>query len=102
MIVILVMIILFIILGFVFLSGKGAFLIAGYNTLPKEEQDKFDVTALCRFMGKMMFALSFSMVFWLVADIISSNLLLYFGIGLFLAITIFMVVYANTGERFKK
>lgn len=48
----LIIIMLFIFLGTVFISGRGAFLIAGFNTLPQEEQDKYDTVALCKFMGK--------------------------------------------------
>lgn len=44
--------------GTVFSLGKGAFLIAGYNTAPKREKEKYDEKALCRFMGKLMFALA--------------------------------------------
>lgn len=48
---------LFILLGIVFLRGKGSFLIAGHNTLPPEEKAKIDEKKLTRFMGKFMFAL---------------------------------------------
>lgn len=36
----LVMIMVFVILGVIFLNGKGAFLIAGYNTASKAEKKK--------------------------------------------------------------
>ena len=36
-------------------SGRGAFLIAGYNTLPKEEQAKYDKKALTRSTGIYLF-----------------------------------------------
>ena len=36
----LVMIMVFVILGVIFLNGKGAFLIAGYNTASKAEKTK--------------------------------------------------------------
>ena len=38
----LVMIMVFVILGVIFLNGKGAFLIAGYNTTSKAEKQKTD------------------------------------------------------------
>ncbi|WP_432355477.1 DUF3784 domain-containing protein [Sporosarcina sp. A2] len=50
-------------MGTLFIKGKGAFLIAGYNTMAPEEQEKYDSIQLCKFMGKTMYALSFSMVF---------------------------------------
>lgn len=57
-IVFLGMIALFLVLGLIFSQGKGAFLIAGYNTASKAEKAKYDEKALCRFMGKIMFALA--------------------------------------------
>ena len=52
------MILLFLLLGLVFSQGKGAFLIAGYNTASQAEKAKYDEKALCRCMGKLMFALA--------------------------------------------
>lgn len=39
------------ILSLVFFSGRGGFLIAGYNTMPAREKEKFDGKKLCRVMG---------------------------------------------------
>ena len=43
--------ILFLIITIVLLSGKGGFLIAGYNTASKAEKQKYDEKKLCRVMG---------------------------------------------------
>lgn len=102
MIVMLLVIGLFIALGIMFINGKGAFLIAGYNTMSQEEKAKYDAVALCKFMGKMMFALSFSMVFWAVSEAYEIIWLFYFGLVLFIAIVIFMLIYVNVGNRFLK
>ncbi|ARF16043.1 DUF3784 domain-containing protein [Sporosarcina ureae] len=101
MITLLVMVV-FIGLGIMFMNGKGAMLIAGYNTMSPVEKEKYDEVALCKFMGKMMFALSFSMVFWLLSDIYNNNSLFYVGFVLFIAIVVFMIMYMNVGNRFKK
>ena len=89
-------------LGILFMNGKGAFLIAGYNTSSKAEQDKFDKLALCKFMGKSVFAISACWLIVGLSDIFDSMFLLWMGIGLFFAVIIFMLVYANTGNRFRK
>ncbi|MGM8214826.1 DUF3784 domain-containing protein [Bacillaceae bacterium W0354] len=102
MIVLMFVIGLFIVLGIFLINGKGSFLIAGYNTMPPEEKEKYDTVALCQFMGKMMFALSFSMLFWVVSEAYEINWLLYFGIALFIGIIVFMLIYINSGNRFKK
>lgn len=96
------MIALFIVLGIFLLKGKGSSLIAGYNTMPPEEKEKYDVAELTKFMGQMMFALSFSMVFWILSIAFEMNELFYFGLILFIGIVVFMVIYMNTGNRFKR
>ena len=95
-------ILLFVVLGIVMSKGKGASLIAGFNTLPKEEKEKYRSKALSKCIGKMMFALSFSMLFWIVSIIYDINWLFQFGVILFVGIIIFTIVYVNTGNRFKK
>jgi hypothetical protein len=93
---------LFVILGLFLINGKGAFLIAGYNTLPKEEKEKYDTEALCKFMGKMMFALSFSISLWALSDALNIQWLFIAGMIIFTGLIIFMLIYLNTGNRFKK
>lgn len=97
-----IIIIIFIGIGISLSQGKGAYLIAGYNTMPKEEKEKYDVLALCKFMGKMMFLFAFSMGFWLLGDIFESTALFIVGTVIFLAVTAFMLIYMNTNNRFKK
>jgi len=96
-----ILILLFIALGILFSSGKGDFLIAGFNTMPKTEKDKFDKTALCKFIGKVMFALGFCTIFWVLSEIIGANWLLSAGIILYFAVIVFTLIYANTFNRFK-
>lgn len=91
-----------VLLGIVFSLGKGSSLIAGFNTLSEEEKEKYDVVALCKFMGKIMFALTFSVVFWLISQIYEMNWLFYFGLVLFIGLITFLLGYVNTGSRFKK
>lgn len=93
---------LFLILGIVFSTGRGAFLIAGYNTSSKEEQEKYDEKALCKFMGKGMFGIAFSTLLWAFSFVFSQKWLFTVGMICFVAIIAFILVYANTGNRFKK
>ncbi|MFD2211237.1 DUF3784 domain-containing protein [Virgibacillus halophilus] len=80
-----------ILLGVIFFLGKGPSLIAGFNTLSKEEKEKYDTVALGIFMGKMMFALSFSVVLWLISQIYDMNWLFYFGLVLFIGLFVFLL-----------
>lgn len=93
---------LFIILGIILSIGKGSFLIAGFNTMSKEEKDSYDVLALCRYMGKFMFLIAFCITLFTLSDILAIKLLFNIGIILFVVAIIFTLIYANTGNRFRK
>ena len=92
----------FVVLGIVFLRGKGAFLIAGYNTSSPEAKSKIDEKALCKFVGKLMLVLAACWLLIALSSLPNLLFLLWIGLGLFFAITIAFVIYANTGNRFKK
>lgn len=91
-----------IILGIVFLRGKGSFLIAGYNTLTPQEKAHWDERALCRTVGILMFACAACFtVIWLslwfrnyilLAVGIASLIIAVFGCG----------IYVNTSKKFKR
>lgn len=90
------------VLGIVFLCGKGAMLIAGYNTSSPEERAEMDEKQLCRFMGKFCFAMAGG---WLIATVgvwLKQDSLHIAGISLFVVVIIVGLIYANTGNRFKK
>ena len=93
---------LFLLLGFLFSRGKGAGLIAGYNTASPEEKAKYDEKKLCEGMAKLMFALAGC---WLViasSEIFKTTVLLWIGLVLFFVVVIAGIVLMNTGNRFKK
>ncbi|GGJ68753.1 MULTISPECIES: DUF3784 domain-containing protein [Virgibacillus] len=52
MIVLMFVIGLFIVLGILLINGKGSSLIAGYNTMPPEEKEKYDTVALWQVYGE--------------------------------------------------
>lgn len=93
---------MFLIFGMVFMRGKGAFLIAGYNTSSKEEKAKYDEKALCRFMGKIMYSFAACLLIIVISDIINSLILQWTGIVLFFCVAVFTLIYSNTGNRFRK
>ena len=84
------------------LAGKGSFLIAGYNTASEEEQGKYNVDALCRYMGKILLPISIFMPVVAIGGIYEIRWIpIAYGLGV-LALCIFSVIYCNTGGRFKK
>ncbi len=89
-------------MGGLLLTGRGAWLIAGYNTMPKKERERYDKRALCCFMGKLMFFCAACLLLMGADEV-------WPGRGLWLAGTIWLVIgavgaviYANTGGRFLK
>ena len=96
------MILLFLLLGLVFFQGKGAFLIAGYNTSSEAEKAKYDEKALCRCMGKLMFALAGTWAPIALSALLNRMWLLWLGLGLFLVVCLGGVIYMNTGSRFRR
>lgn len=89
---------LLVLLGLYMLQGKGMFLIAGYNTMPREEQEKYDSPAMARFIGKLLLALAL----WIVGIWSGANWMFYVGVGLFLVCIGAALIYMNTGGRFLK
>ena len=98
----LAVILLFLLLGAVFSMGKGAFLIAGYNTASKAEKARYDEKALCRFMGRLMFAMAGCWAVVALSTLLDREWLLFLGLGLYLVVIFGGVIYANTGNRFRR
>jgi hypothetical protein len=90
------------ILGIVFMKGKGAGLIAGYNTASPAKQAEYDVKALCKFVGILMFIVAGCFLFAAIGALMENYDILNVGIAVFFASLVTGVIYANTGRRFKK
>ena len=93
---------IFLVLGTVFAFGKGAFLIAGYNTASAEEKAKYYEKKLCRAVSKLMFALAACWVVAALSEIFKNMIFLWVGIALFVVVTVVGVVWINIGDRCKK
>lgn len=102
LVICIVCVVAFVLLGLLFLSGRGWQLIAGYNTMPREERERYDTRALCRFMGKLMLYIA-ACIAMLGADTLwpgqgwASACRIWLPIGVIGAL-----IYANTGGRFLK
>ena len=91
-----------IILGFLIKYRQWSFLIAGYNTASKEEKEQYDKTALCNGLGKILFLLGGILFIAFLGDFLEISWLLNFSWILFSVVILFFVIYANTGNRYKK
>ncbi len=97
-----IIILFFIGLGIAFAFGKGLNLVAGYNTMSKEEKEKINEKALCKYMTVLMLLLA---ACWGVLSVgIELNLVWLFWVGfaLFIGVCILYVIYLNTNNRLKK
>ena len=92
---------LFLVFGILLWNGKCAFLIAGYNTSSKEEKSRYNEKALCRFVAKLMFFCAICMLLFFLAPYVGTWLM-WLTQAVMLIVIIAAVIYANTGNRFKK
>jgi len=86
---------LFLVLGVVFSRGKGTSLIAGYNTASPEEKAKYDEKKLCKAMSRLMFVLALCWLVVALSTLCQTMLLLWLGLGLFVAASIGGCVYID-------
>ncbi|MBM7713046.1 Zn-dependent membrane protease YugP [Bacillus thermophilus] len=100
--ILIIIFISFFIFAIVLSRGKGAFLIAGYNTMSDSEKAQYDEVALCKFMGKIMFGVCLSILLLTLSEVLGKQVLLIIGLILLFTLIIFALVYLNTGNRFKK
>jgi len=91
-----------IILSIFLLKGKGAFFIAGYNTMSDEERATYDEKALCRSVGWLLLIITALMFLIPLAIHFDLTWLLWVSFVLIMVITIGFAIYANTGNRFRK
>jgi len=84
------------------LNGKGAFLIAGYNTMSKEEQAKYDEKAVCRCTGGFLLAMTFVLLLVPIGIHTETIWLSLCVIPISAFATIGLLIYSNTGDRFLK
>ena len=92
-------------------TGKGAFLIAGYNTMSKTEQARYNATALCKFMGKFIMVVGLATVLLaiglILVEMCSISFLFAWAIIIAYAVivtglSVFTAIYCNTGSRFRR
>lgn len=94
-------VILMIIFATILSQGKGAAFLSGYNTMSDEEKAQYDEVALCKFIRKIMYGVSFSILFTTFGELVEIQAFIVSGIGLCIVLPVFAMVYSNTKNRFK-
>lgn len=88
--------VIFLVLTVLLLSGKGSFLIAGYNTASKAQKAKYDEKKLSRVMGSGMGVITIFMVVLACFGNYPPDWLFYALFIAIIAVTVVMCVLCNT------
>ena len=91
-----------VVMAIVLLSGRGSFLIAGFNTMSKAEKARYDEKSLCRFVGRILLPIGILLPLNTLGAIYGLIWINILFVVVTLALVFFAVIYANTGNRFKK
>lgn len=85
------------------LMGKCAGLIAGYNTMSKEERESWDAPALARFTGKVLLIIGLlTLVLMPLMCLFEIPWLTWVYTVAVVGLGVFCAVWCNTGNRFRK
>lgn len=88
--------------GAVLCRGKGADLIAGYNTASAGERSRWDEKALCQAAGVLVLVLMALTELVLLGCVLGVTVLMWTGMGLFIAATAGGIAYINKSKRFRR
>lgn len=94
--------VLFVVLGIVFITGNGGFLIAGYNVKSEEEKKKYDQKSLTRFMGIVNFVMAGILFLSYIGSCFRWTGLPVLVVILLAGIIAFVLYALNTKKWFKK
>jgi len=92
----------FIIMAIFLLNGRGAFLIAGYNTMSDDKRAEYDEKALCKAVGWLLLSIVAPLILIPITVQFEIFWLLWLSIGFVTILPFAFVIYANTGNRFRK
>lgn len=90
------------VISIVLMMGKGANLIAGYNTMSQKEKEKYDSTAMCKCLGKYLLSVTILTVALPLGEICGIGWLPWAYAAYVMISAICVIVYCNTGNRFRK
>ena len=93
---------LFIILGILIKYCKMYFLLAGYNTLPKEEKEKYDIKGIAKVFRNVMFGMAAIIIIgYIVAKLTELNTIKDYAFWISLVIGIPYLLLKSNSSKFK-
>ncbi len=94
--------IIFIILGVLIKYGKMYWLIAGYNTMPKEEKEKYDIEGIATIFRNVMFGMALIIIVgYFIAEITESPNIQDYAFWTSMAIGIPYLLIKSNSKKFK-
>lgn len=103
--IILVIACLFLMISILLFNGKGKWLIAGYNTMTKEEQRKYDEKKLCRAVGSLclecclMLCIMAFLGYQVDSGAMNEKVMLFFGLFVLAAVVITLIIIGRYIKR---
>jgi ammonia channel protein AmtB len=90
----------FIVLGIAIKYGKMYFLIAGYNTMPKEKQEQYDIDGIASVFRNAMFGMAFMMILgYIISKVLDrESLEVYVLFGALLIGLPYLLVMSNSSK----
>lgn len=77
-------------------------LVAGVNTIKQEDMEKYDLDALCKFVSNMLFTVALLLTLRVTLSILGFSTIGMLIIPFIFLFILICLIYANTGNRFKK
>lgn len=90
------------VIGVLFCKGKAGFLLAGWNTMPKEKKQSWDEKRLLHFNGRCILGLAVLILLGALFTLLEIDWLVALSWVAFAALIVWMIVYQNTGNRFRR
>lgn len=95
--------ILFIAFGILIKYGKMYFLIAGYNTMSKEEKEKYDIEGIATVFKNIMFGMAFIIILGdLVGELTENDNLVHYAFCTAMTTGIHYLLFKSNSKRYKK
>ena len=94
--------IIFIVLGFLIKYGKMYWLIAGYNTMPKEEKEKYDIKGIANLFGNVMFGMALIIILgYLIAKLTENQSIQSYAFWTSMIIGIPYLLIKSNSKKYK-
>lgn len=94
--------IIFIVLGILIKYGKMYWLVAGYNTMPKEEKEKYNIKGIANLFGNVMFGMALIIILgYLIAKLTENQSIQNYAFWTSMIIGITYLLIKSNSKKYK-